>query len=97
MRKMDIADAFTILKLAPGNYSAKEIQAAFVRVARATHPDSGGFGDVDRVIQAKDRLLNHRNVDDFTCRQCDGLGSVRSRMGVKVCGACQGTGETDGR
>ena len=75
-----------------------EVRLAFADKVKATHPDTGGpSADMSELKRARDTLLNRRNVDDFTCRQCDGLGSVRSRMGIKPCGACKGTGETLGR
>lgn len=50
----------------------------------------------DELKEARDTLLNRRNVDEFACRTCKGTGSVRYRMGTRPCGACKGTGDGNG-
>lgn len=80
------------------------VTTAFRRKVLATHPDRVSPGDsnwtpcdMDLLTKAKETLLGDTKQADLTCPQCAGRGTVRHRMGVKPCGACQGTGERNGR
>ena len=62
----------------------------------ARHPQPQIVWTADSLKEARDALLNRRNVDDFSCKQCRGKGMVPARMGSKPCGACKGTGNANG-
>lgn len=91
------ADALALLGLTGCETTPEAVAMAFQRTVKATHPDAGGAGaDMDKLKQARDALLNRRNVSDFACKQCSGRGTVPARLGVRPCGACRGTGERHG-
>lgn len=77
------------------------VTRAFRQTAVASHPDTGGQQvsqlDMPTLQAARDLLLNDQQKLNNACPQCRGRGSVRFRMGVMLCGACKGTGETHGR
>ena len=59
-RRMSRAEALAVLGLKDGA-SDSDIRAAWVRLMRSVHPDSGGTDDLaSRVNQAKDVLLRGR-------------------------------------
>jgi hypothetical protein len=55
--RMSLEEARSVLGVAPGA-SAKEIQAAYIRLMRSVHPDKGGTaGLAAQLNAARDRLL----------------------------------------
>lgn len=98
--KLTNSEALFLLGFDTADLRARDpetIKAAFNQRVKETHPDAlklGGTCDMDQLKQARELLLNRRNVSEFACKQCKGKGNVPARMGVKSCAACKGTGET---
>ena len=91
-------NALALLGLPDGAYDAEAVAAAFRRAVVAAHPDTGGAGgNMSELQEARKALLQISNDDEFACKQCAGRGTVRYKLGVRPCGACKGTGETNGR
>lgn len=85
-------EALRILGLEDGADEAA-IRAAYTRVLRSAHPDTGDFvGNMPLVLRraktARDLLLSEYSGKIATCKICGGVGSMRN----VACPACGGKG-----
>lgn len=86
-----------------------DVRGAFRAQMKAYHPDTTTAAmdparpeqpqivwTADSIKEARDALLNRRNVDDFACKTCKGTGTVRYRLGTRACVPCKGSGDSRG-
>lgn len=76
-----------------------DIESAWRRKVRETHPDAGGAGDVATLGRARDKLLADDDVrhsgnnsagcgKNTSCKLCGGRRTVPGRFGPLACVAC---------
>lgn len=88
---MRLGEARKILHISNG-YTEQTVRDAFFIRLHEQHPDcGGGGGDIDRLKQARDVMLEKLGVKT-PCPQCKGRGTVSLRFGVIDCTRCEGTG-----
>lgn len=108
---MKLGHAMEVLGLigtALAELTNEQVKDAFRHQMKISHPDTttAAMGTMhlrpdvvwtaDSIKEARDTLLNRRNVNEFACKTCNGTGKVRYRMGTRPCVPCKGTGDTNG-
>ena len=73
-----------------GAYTSEGIQARAREMMRLAHPDNGGDGKgISAVKEARGVLLASLSGEN-TCKQCNGRGYIKARLGSVECAACSG-------
>ena len=101
-KKMNYADACQILQVDVTHMDAATIRARWAAHVREVHPDTADIvsasgkaaWEVHRLTLARDYLLEYVAREKRACKLCNGVGTVRQRLGTLPCVACNGTGES---
>lgn len=78
--------------------SKESIRRAHHATVRAVHPDKGGAGgNVAEINEARKTLLSLvvAPTIEYTCRNCNGSGTVSNGSFGSRCTFCKGTGKTN--
>lgn len=92
------------------SFTAADVDHAYRQACKRYHPDttmaamtmhsaevSMSYPTMATLQQAREFLKKELDGRNNACVQCRGLGIVRAKMGATPCGACNGTGDKNGR
>lgn len=89
--------ALKLLNLKP-TYDVAAIKTAFAQRVKEFHPDTAApeiltVFSIKQLKEARDVLVEAAAELNRACKLCRGAGRVRGAMGLRKCGACNGTGD----